>query len=104
MAARKLAAIAHSRSGDKGDISNLSLIPFDPADYPILLAQVTAARVAQHFAPLGVTHVERYELPLVHALNFVLHGALAGGVTTSLRLDAHGKSLSYALLELEVEM
>jgi hypothetical protein len=104
MANRKLFEIAHARSGDKGDISNLSLIPFDAAHYPILVAQVTAARVAQHFAPLGVTQVERYEMPRVHALNFVLRGALGGGVTVSLRLDAHGKSLSYALLELEVEI
>ncbi len=104
MAVRKLHEIAHARSGDKGDVSNLSLIPFDAAHYPILVAQVTAARVAKHFAPLGVTAVERYEMPRVHALNFVLRGALGGGVTVSLRLDPHGKSLSYALLELAVEM
>lgn len=104
MARRKLHEIAHARSGDKGDVSNLSLIAFDAAHYPALVAQMTAALVEQHFAPLGVTQVERHEMPRIHALNFVLRGALGGGVTVSLRLDPHGKSLSYALLELDIEI
>jgi hypothetical protein len=104
MARRRLYEIAHARSGDKGDVSNLSLIPFDAGDYAAIVVQVTAARVAEHFVPLGVTEVERYEMPGIHALNFVLRGALGGGVTVSLRLDPHGKSLSYALLELDIDI
>lgn len=104
MARVKLHAVAHARAGDKGDASNISLIAWDPADFPALREQVTAERVHCHFASLGVTAVDRYTLPELHALNFVLHGALGGGVTSSLRLDSHGKSLSYALLELEIEI
>jgi len=98
----KLSSIAHARAGDKGDISCISLIAYKPEDFPLLLREVTAERVKQHFA--GIVHgaVERYELPNIHALNFVMHGALGGGVTRSLAMDAHGKSLSYALLDLEI--
>ena len=98
----KLASVAHARAGDKGDISCISLIAYKPEDFPLLLREVTAERVKQHFA--GIVHgaVERYELPNIHALNFVMHGALGGGVTRSLAMDAHGKSLSYALLDLEI--
>lgn len=99
----KLRDIAHSRSGDKGNISNISVIAYDARRYPLLLAQVTAERVRAHFSGLVTGEVVRYELPNIHALNFVLHGALGGGVTRSLSLDAHGKSLSSALLELELE-
>ena len=98
----KLSSVAHARAGDKGDISCISLIAYKPEDFPLLLREVTAERVKQHFA--GIVHgaVERYELPNIHALNFVMHGALGGGVTRSLAMDAHGKSLSHALLDLEI--
>ena len=99
----KLRDIAHSRAGDKGDISNLSLIAYRPEDYPLLEKQVTAERVRAHFE--GVVHgeVQRYLLPQLGAMNFVMHAALGGGVTRSLALDAHGKSLSSALLDMEIE-
>jgi hypothetical protein len=98
----KLRAVAHSRTGDKGDVSNISLIAFRETDYPRLVRHVTAARVRAHFAGIVRGEVERYELPLIGALNFVLSGALGGGVTRSLALDAHGKSLSSALLDLDI--
>jgi hypothetical protein len=98
----KLRDLAHARAGDKGDISNISVIAFDAADFGWLVEQLTAARVAAHFAGLVTGRVERHELPQLGALNFVLHGALGGGVTRSLSLDAHGKSLSSSLLELEL--
>lgn len=90
--------IAHSRAGDKGDISNISVIAYDIKDYPLLEKQLTAERVKAHFA--GVVHGEvvRYALPHLGALNFVMKQALGGGVTRSLALDAHGKSLSGAML------
>jgi hypothetical protein len=99
----KLREIAHSRTGDKGNISNISVIAYDENDYPLLLAQVTAARVKAHFAGVVEGEVVRYELPKLFALNFVMDQALGGGVTRSLALDAHGKSLSSALLDLEIE-
>ena len=98
----KLRALAHSRTGDKGNISNISVIAFDQADYPFLAEQVTAARVAAHFAGVITGGVERYELPGIGALNFVLTGSLGGGVTRTLALDVHGKSLSSALLNLDL--
>lgn len=98
----KLRDIAHSRTGDKGDTSNISVIAYDEADYPFLREHVTAERVRAHFAGIVTGEVTRYELPTVGALNFVLTGALGGGVTRSLALDAHGKSLSSALLALEL--
>jgi len=98
----KLRDIAHSRSGDKGDVSNISLIAFDAADYDLLVEQVTADRVRDWFGPLVTGEVVRYELPTIGALNFVLHGALGGGVTRSLALDAHGKTLSFLLLDMEI--
>lgn len=98
----KLRDIAHARTGDKGNISNISLIAYDPKDYALLEREVTAARVAAFFASVITGPVERYEMANVHALNFVLHGALGGGVTRSLALDAHGKSLGSALLALEI--
>lgn len=98
----KLREIAHSRTGDKGDISNISVIVFDEADYPFLEEHLTAERVAEHFKEILVGTVTRYELPNIGALNFVLTGMLAGGVTRSLALDAHGKTLSSALLDLEL--
>jgi len=98
----KLREIAHSRTGDKGDTSNISLIAYDAQHYPLLVRQVTAERVKAHFSELVRGDVTRYELPAIGALNFVLQRALGGGVTRSLALDAHGKSLSSALLDLEV--
>ena len=98
----KLWRIAHARSGDKGTISNISLIAFRSADYPRLARHVTAARVRERFADLVTGEVRRYELPSIGALNFVLHGMADGGVTRTLALDAHGKSLSSALLDMEI--
>ena len=98
----RLRAIAHSRTGDKGDTSNMSGIAFDCADYAFLREHVTAERVREHFRAVLKGDVIRYELPNIGALNFVLHGALGGGVTRSLALDAHGKSLSSWLLDLEL--
>ena len=98
----KLWQIAHSRSGDKGTISNISLIAFRAEDYARLARHVTAARVRQRFAALITGEVDRYELPSIGALNFVLHGMVDGGVTRTLALDTHGKSLSSALLDMEI--
>jgi hypothetical protein len=99
----KLREICHSRSGDKGTIVNMSLIVFDRRHYPFIVQYVTAERVRAHFADLATGGVVRYELPLIGALNFVVHGVAGGGVTRTLALDAHGKSLSSALLEMEVD-
>jgi hypothetical protein len=98
----RLRDIAHARTGDKGDTCNISLIAFDEAAYPRLVEHVTAERVRAHFA--GIVHGEvlRYELPNLGALNFVMTRALGGGVTRSLALDAHGKSLSSLLLDLDI--
>jgi hypothetical protein len=93
--------IAHARSGDKGDTANVGLIALEPEYYPVLLKEVTAARVARHFKGM-VTGVERFELPNLNALNFLLHGALDGGGTISLKTDAQGKVYSTALLRLEI--
>ena len=98
----KLRELAHARAGDKGDVSNISVIAHEPGDYAFLAEHVTAERVKVHFADIVKGRVERYELPALGALNFVLHGALGGGVTRSLSLDAHGKSLSSCLLEMEI--
>ncbi|WP_441230409.1 AtuA-related protein [Tardiphaga sp. 215_C5_N2_1] len=98
----KLREIAHSRSGDKGDTSNISVIAFDMGDFCFLAEHVTADHVAQHFSKTVTGTVTRYELPTLGALNFVLTGALGGGVVRSLALDTHGKSLSSALLEFEL--
>jgi len=100
----KLREIAHSRTGDKGNTSNISVIAYDPKHYPLLLAQVTAARVKAHFTGVVQGDVVRYELPRIAALNFVMSQTLGGGVTRSLALDAHGKSLSSALLDLEIDV
>ncbi len=100
----KLREIAHSRTGDKGNTSNISVIAYDERHYPHLLEHVTAARVKAHFAGVVQGEVTRYELPNIAALNFVMTNTLGGGVTRSLALDAHGKSLSSALLDLEIEI
>ena len=100
-----LHAIAHGRAGDKGDTSNVSVIAYRPEAWPHLLEQVTAGTVQQAFAHLGVTTVHRYELANLHALNFVIEGALQGGVNASLGLDRHGKTLSFLLLgEVEIDV
>ena len=98
----KLRALAHSRTGDKGDTSNISVVAFDPRDYEHLRTYVTAERVRAHFAGIVQGEVTRYELAKIGALNFVLTKTLGGGVTRSLALDAHGKSLSSALLDLDI--
>ncbi len=98
----RLRRIAHGRAGDKGRRVNLSVIAFDPADYPRLVAEVTADRVTAHLAELIAAPVIRYELPQLAALNFVLERPPGAGVTETLALDPHGKSLSAALLELEI--
>lgn len=99
-----LVQLAHARSGDKGDSANIGLIAYEAELYPILVEQVTAERVKAHFGDWVRGRVERYELPNLHALNFVLHEALDGGGTVSLRTDAQGKVLSAALLRLDVEV
>ncbi|MCI5728143.1 MAG: hypothetical protein MR374_01160 [Clostridia bacterium] len=98
----KLYELAHSRTGDKGNISVISLIPYRAQDYALLKEKVTAQRVKEHFSSLVRGEVTRYELPELPAFNFVLEGALDGGVTRSLRVDMHGKTLGYALLEMEI--
>jgi hypothetical protein len=100
----KLRDIAHSRAGDKGDDSHVSLIVFEARHYVAVRERVTAERVKQHFGELVRGSVERHELPQLCALNFVMRGALGGGVTRSLALDAHGKSRSSLLLEMEIDL
>jgi hypothetical protein len=96
--------LAHARSGDKGDTANIGLIAREPRYYPVLVREVTADRVKAHFGSLCQGEVERYELPNLGALNFLLHRSLGGGGTVSLRLDAQGKTYSAALLRLEIEV
>jgi len=96
--------IAHSRTGDKGNRLNASLIAYDPAAFVHLQEQVTAARVAELFSIRGFVKVTRYELPKLSALNFVIDDVLEGGVNGSLNLDGHGKTLSFLLLSLRVNV
>ena len=96
--------LAHARSGDKGDICNIGVIARRADYYPILLRELTPERVKSHFGELCRGRVERYELPNLHALNFVLHEALDGGALASLRLDRQGKTYGFALLRLEIEI
>jgi len=98
-----LIQIAHARSGDKGDTVNIGLIAREPRYYPLLVREVTPERVKQHFQDLCRGAVERYELPNLGALNFLLHESLGGGGTVSLRVDAQGKTFSAALLRMEIE-
>ena len=100
----RLLDLAHARSGDKGDTANIGLIALKPKYYPLLVKQVTAARVARHFKGMIKGPVERFELPNLCALNFLLHGALDGGGTISLKTDAQGKVFSTALLRMEIEV
>lgn len=99
----KLREIAHSRTGDKGDISNISLIAYRMEDYERIKKQVTAEKVKEWFKNIVQGEVVRYELPNLGALNFVMEKALGGGVTRSLAIDMHGKCLSSALLDMEIE-
>jgi hypothetical protein len=100
----QLRELAHARSGDKGDTANIGLIALKPEDYPILVREVTAERVKQHFAGICRGEVERFELPNLGALNFLLHHSLGGGGTISLKTDAQGKTLSAALLRMEIDV
>lgn len=99
----KLYEIAHSRAGDKGNVSTLSLIPYDEKNYEMLCREVTGEKVKAHLGHIVEGPVIRYEMPNIAALLFVCYDALGGGVTTSLSIDPHGKALSYALLEMEIE-
>ncbi len=99
-----LLRLAHARSGDKGDTANIGLIAFEQRHYPILVREVTAERVKSHFGELCQGDVERFELPNLGALNFLLHRSLGGGGTVSLRLDAQGKTFGAALLRMEIDI
>jgi hypothetical protein len=103
MARVQLLRIAHARSGDKGDSANVGLIALRPEFYPILEKEVTAERVKKHFEGICLGKVERFELPNLGALNFLLHESLDGGGTLSLKADAQGKTYSAALLRMEIE-
>lgn len=94
--------LAHGRTGDKGDRSNISVIAWHPALYPLLVEQITEAAVARQFAHRQPQRVTRHLLPRLHAMNFVLDGVLDGGVNDALNLDSHGKALSFLLLDLPV--
>jgi hypothetical protein len=96
--------LAHGRAGDKGDSANISVIAYRPEFFPLLVEQVTEARVADVFRDRSPSAVRRYLLPRMHAMNFVLDGALDGGVNEALGLDTHGKTLAFLLLGLEVEV
>ncbi len=99
-----LHAVAHSRAGDKGNRANLSLIPYRPELYPLLAEQVTEDRVLALFRHRGATACRRYDLPLLHCFNFVVDDVLQGGVNGALNLDGHGKTLSFRLLGLTVQV
>src|SRR5690606_6970541 len=100
----QLKDLAHARSGDKGDTANVGLIALKDEYYPILVREVTAERVKEHFGDMVKGDVERFELPNLGALNFLLHESLGGGGTLSLMTDAQGKTFSTALLRMEIEM
>ena len=104
MAKVKLVQIAHARSGDKGDTANVGLIALKPEYYPILVEQVTAERVKEHLKGICFGEVERFEVPNLEALNFLLHQSLDGGGTISLKTDAQGKTYSSALLRMEIDV
>ena len=100
----QLTKLAHARSGDKGDTANVGLIALREEYYPLLVREVTAERVKQHFKGICKGEVERFELPNLSALNFLLHESLGGGGTLSLMTDAQGKTFSTALLRMEIEV
>jgi hypothetical protein len=104
MAKIKLVHLAHARSGDKGDTANVGIIAYKAEYYPILVEQVTAERVKAHFKGICFGDVERFEVPNLGALNFLLHESLDGGGTISLRTDAQGKTYSTALLRMEIDV
>jgi hypothetical protein len=104
VAKRKLIELAHARSGDKGDTANIGLIARRPEYYPILVREVTAERVKRHFAGVCEGGVERFELPNLGALNFLLHRSLDGGGTFALKADPQGKTYSTALLRMEIDV
>ena len=99
-----LLKLAHARSGDKGDTANIGLIALKEEYYEIIKEQVTAERVKEHFKGIVKGEVERFELPNIGALNFLLHNALGGGGTMTLKHDAQGKTLSTALLRMEIDV
>jgi hypothetical protein len=100
----QLTKLAHARSGDKGDTANVGLVAFRDDLYPLLVREVTAAHVKEHFKEICKGEVERFELPNLGALNFLLHESLGGGGTLSLMTDAQGKTFSTALLRMEIEV
>lgn len=100
----RLLDIAHGRSGDKGDAANVGIIAYDEKGYEIIRKYLTTERVKKHFEGICLGEVERYELPNLKALNFLLHNTLGGGGTVSLKLDAQGKTLAAALLRMELEI
>ena len=100
----QLVKLAHARSGDKGDTANVGLIALRDEIYPVLVRQVTAAAVKEHFGDMVKGDVERFELPNLGALNFLLHGSLGGGGTLSLMTDAQGKTFSTALLRMYIDL
>jgi hypothetical protein len=100
----QLTELAHARSGDKGDTANVGVIALRDGFYPVLVREVTAARVKEHFKGICKGDVERFELPNLSALNFLLHESLGGGGTLSLMTDAQGKTFSTALLRMEIEI
>ncbi len=104
MARIQLRQLAHARSGDKGDTVNVGVIAYQPEHYELLAERLTAERVKEHFGPMVRGEVERFELPNLGALNFLLHNALGGGGTVSLMTDAQGKTFSTAILRLELDV
>ena len=100
----QLLDLAHARSGDKGDTANVGVIALKEEYYPLIVREVTAERVKEHFGPMVKGDVERFELPNLHALNFLLHESLGGGGTLSLMTDAQGKTFSTALLRLSIDV
>ncbi len=99
----QLKEICHGRSGDKGDAANIGLIAYTKEDYELIKKQVTAESVKEFFKGICLGEVERFEMPNINALNFLLHNTLGGGGTVSLKLDAQGKTLASALLKMEIE-
>lgn len=100
----KLSDIAHGRSGDKGNAANIGIIAFDTKGYEVIRKHLTAEKVKKHFKGICLGKVERFELPNLRALNFLLYDTLGGGGTVSLKLDAQGKTLAAALLRMEIEI
>ena len=100
----QLRQIAHGRSGDKGDAANIGIIAYDDKGYEIIAKHLTAEKVKKHFKGICQGKVERFELPNIRALNFLLHNTLGGGGTVSLKHDAQGKTLAAALLRMELEV